>query len=248
MMHILGNWKMNGLAGDLAEVQRTAAGIPDGVVVGLALPHTLVSRAAAVAAGTALRIGAQDVTAGGMAARTGDVNTAMLVDAGAHFVIVGHSERRAFHHEDDAMIAGKVAAAQAGGLEVVLCVGESLEERDLGDAQAAERVARQLLASLDGEIAAGGLVVAYEPIWAIGTGRTPTPLQIAAMHARLRRALVERFGDAGAGVALLYGGSAKPDNAAAIMSQPEINGALVGGASLRATDFLQIVEAAARMG
>lgn len=235
---IAGNWKMHGTGESIADIVRIAAGIPSGVDAALCVPHTLIERAARAVPGFA--IGAQDVHAEPRGAFTGDIGAAQLHDAGASIVIVGHSERRDAHREEDGVVRAKAAAALAAGLRVILCVGESLAVREAGEAVAV--VTAQLAASLPPQPVEA---VAYEPIWAIGTGRIPSLDDIAAMHRALRARLVEAFGDAGRAVRLLYGGSVKPDNAAAIFAVPDVDGALVGGASLSARDFLPIVEAAA---
>ena len=234
---VAGNWKMHGTGASIAEIVRIAAAVPPGVDVALCLPATLIERAARAVPG--FTIGAQDVHGETSGAFTGDVAAAQLHDAGAALVIVGHSERRGAHREADDVIRAKATAALAAGLGVILCVGESLEVREAGDALAV--VSAQLDASLP---AAAPLAVAYEPIWAIGTGRIPSLEDIAAMHAALRGRLIAAYGDAGRGVRLLYGGSVKPGNAAAIFALADVDGALVGGASLSAADFLPIVEAA----
>ena len=236
---VAGNWKMNGTAAGIAEIVRIAAAAPRGVDVALCLPATLIERAVRAVPGFA--IGAQDVHAEAGGAFTGDVAAHMLHDAGATLVIVGHSERRDGHREDDYSVRAKAAAAFAAGLEVILCVGESLAVREVGDAIAT--VTAQLDASLPD---VPPRAVAYEPIWAIGTGLVPSTDDIDAMHAALRARLVARYGEEGQGVRLLYGGSVKPLNAAEIFAVPDVDGALVGGASLTAADFLPIVEAAAQ--
>lgn len=238
-MLIAGNWKMHGTAAHIGEIVRIAASIPFEVDAALCLPATLIERAARAVPGFA--IGAQDVHCEPNGAFTGDVCAAQLHDAGASIVIVGHSERRDAHREDDAAVRAKATAALAAGLRVILCVGESLEVREAGDAIAT--VCGQLDASLP-PVAVEA--VAYEPIWAIGSGRTPSLEDIAAMHAALRGRLVEAYGEQGRAVRLLYGGSVKPTNAEGIFGVADVDGALVGGASLSAADFLPIVEAAAR--
>ena len=235
---VAGNWKMNGSAANIAEIVRIASAVPSGVDCALCVPATLIERAARAVPGFA--IGAQDVHAEAQGAFTGDVSAALLHDAGASIVIVGHSERRDAHREDDMLVRAKAMAALAAGLRVILCVGESLGVREAGDAIAT--VSAQLDASLPPSPVEA---VAYEPIWAIGTGRIPSLDDIAAMHAALRGRLIAAYGDAGLGVRLLYGGSVKPGNAAAIFAVADVDGALVGGASLTAADFLPIVEAAA---
>ncbi len=237
MALIVGNWKMHGLKASLAEVAAVASA--DVADVWIAPPFTLVA-AAVEAAGGRVPIGGQDCHHAVKGAHTGCVSAAQLADAGAGFVIVGHSERRADFGESDAQVRAKAMAAREAGLQVILCVGETEAERDAGQAEAV--VAAQLAGSLPD--AADGLIMAYEPVWAIGTGRTPTVDDVAAMHAHVRAALVDRFGAAGAGVAILYGGSVKPDNAGLLLAVPEVAGALVGGASLTAASLLAIVAAA----
>lgn len=247
---VAGNWKMHGTSADIREIQAIAgaAGALDGrVEVALCLPATLIHRAAEAVPG--FPVGAQDIHMAEKGAHTGDVCAAMLHDAGAVLTIVGHSERRDAHREDDSCVRAKAEAALRSDLRVILCVGESDAERESG--RAVEVVCGQLDASLPGGEAAAGavpdrLAVAYEPIWAIGTGKIPTAGDIAEMHRALRERLVAAYGDAGAEVRILYGGSVKPSNAAEIFAIPDVGGALVGGASLKAADFLPIVEAAAR--
>ncbi len=236
---VAGNWKMNGTAVDLAEARAIAAGAGEGVEVALCLPATLIERAARELPGFA--IGGQDVHAAGHGAHTGDVSAGMLVDAGARLTVVGHSERRADHGETDGEVRAKAEAGQAAGLDIILCVGESLSVREAGEAIAT--VCTQLADSLPETSAR--LTVAYEPIWAIGTGKVPSVEDIAAMHEALRARLVESFGEAGAGVRILYGGSVKASNATEIFAIADVDGALVGGASLKASDFLPIVAVAA---
>ena len=239
---VAGNWKMNGTAADLAEARAIAAKVSErggeGVEVALCLPATLIERAARALPGFA--IGGQDVHGAGNGAHTGDIGAGMLVDAGARLTIVGHSERRAGHAESDADVKAKAEAAVSAGLDVILCVGESLEVREAGEAIAT--VAAQLADSLPDT--AARLTVAYEPIWAIGTGKVPSVDDIAAMHAALRARLALSFGEGGAAVRILYGGSVKASNAAEIFAIRDVDGALVGGASLTAADFLPIVDAA----
>ena len=240
---IVGNWKMHGLAADIAEIEKiaeAAARFPQ-VDVGVCVPATLIERA--VRAVPNLPIGAQDVHHAEAGAHTGCISTAMLADAGAAIVIVGHSERREAQRESDDHVRAKAEAGLRAGLLVILCVGESLAVREAGDAVAT--VERQLGASLPRGVEVAGLAIAYEPIWAIGTGQVPTIADIAEMHAALRRRLVAAYGDAGASIRILYGGSVKPSNAAEIFSVDDVDGALVGGASLKAADFVPIVEAAA---
>lgn len=236
---IAGNWKMHGTAAHIGEIVRIAASIPPEVDAALCLPATLIERGARAAPGFA--IGAQDVHCEPKGPFTGDVCAAQLHDAGASIVIVGHSERRDAHREDDSAVRAKAIAALAAGLRVILCVGETIEVREAG--QAIPTVCGQLDQSLP---PAPVEAVAYEPIWAIGTGRTPSLEDIADMHAALRARLVAAYGEQGRAVRLLYGGSVKPANAEAIFGVADVDGALVGGASLSAEDFLPIVSAAAR--
>lgn len=242
---IAGNWKMNGLRASLADVEAIAAlaGEADGVDVALYVPATLIAPASGVA--PSLVIGGQDCHHKESGAHTGCVSAAMLAEAGATSVIVGHSERRTDQHEGDADIAAKAATAREAGLSVILCVGESLDIRDSG--QAEEVVSKQLLASLPAGAAGDWLAIAYEPIWAIGTGRIPTMEAIDAMHRALRDALRGAIGDGADAVRILYGGSVNGDNATDILAIADVDGALVGGASLTAAKFGPII-AAARAG
>ncbi len=237
-----GNWKMNGTIEALPELGAIAALASDtGPEVLICPPATLLSRAADAARGTLLAIGGQDCHAKTSGAHTGDVSAEMLRDAGASHVILGHSERRADHGETDALVAAKTEAAWAAGMVAIVCVGETEAQRDAGETLAV--ISGQLAGSVPDGADAGRLVIAYEPVWAIGTGRTPTTDEIAEVHARLRADLVARFGAEGDAMRLLYGGSVKPGNAAAIFAIPEVDGALVGGASLKAADFGPIVAA-----
>ena len=240
-----GNWKMNGVAADLTEVV-ALAGRPAGASqVLLCLPATLIARAAAVAGPVAL--GGQDCHAAPSGAHTGDISARMLADAGASCVIVGHSERRADHGESDDEVRAKAAAAHAAGLTAIVCVGETLADRDAG--RTLDVVGAQLEGSVPDGSHGGNVVVAYEPVWAIGTGRIATTDQIAEVHAFLRARLADRFGaDVAAGIRLLYGGSVKPSNAAEIFGVADVDGALVGGASLKAADFGAIIDALDRAG
>lgn len=231
-----GNWKMHGLAADLAEAEALARAVPaPSVDVLLCPPATLLCRMGATLARTPIAIGAQDCHPAAQGAHTGDVSAAMLADAGASHVILGHSERRADHGEDSALVAAKAAAAHGAGLVAIICVGETEAQRDSGQTLAVVR--EQLRGSLPAGAEAENTVVAYEPVWAIGTGRTPTEAQIAEVHAALRAALPD------AGIRLLYGGSVKPANAAEIFAIANVDGALVGGASLKAADFGAIIAA-----
>ena len=237
-----GNWKMNGLADNLSEVSALLSAHPaPACEMLLCPPATLIARMADVARGTALKIGGQDCHAKDKGAHTGDVAASMLVDAGATYVILGHSERRADHGETDAQVHAKAEAAITAGLTAIVCLGETEAERDAG--QTLDVVGRQLAGSVPATATAATLVVAYEPVWAIGTGRTPSTAEIAEVHAFLRARLIARIGAEGNGVRLLYGGSVKPSNAAEIFALPHVDGALVGGASLKAADFGAIVAA-----
>ena len=237
-----GNWKMNGTTENLGEVRTLADSHPDpGCDVLLCPPATLIDRMADIASATQFLVGGQDCHASDSGAHTGDISAAMLADAGASYVILGHSERRADHGETDGDVAAKVSAAIAADLAPIVCLGETLEERE--DGRTIGIVERQLTRSIPDEISIDTLVVAYEPVWAIGTGRVPTTEQIAEVHGVLRSRLIDRFGAAGNEVRLLYGGSVKPSNAAEIFAVPNVDGALVGGASLKAADFSGIISA-----
>jgi triosephosphate isomerase (TIM) len=237
-----GNWKMNGTRAALEEARALIAAHPaPACQMLLCPPATLIAPMAALAAGSALRVGGQDCHPKTSGAHTGDLSAAMLAEAGASHVILGHSERRADHGETDALVRAKAEAALAAGLIAIVCLGETEAERDAGATLAV--IGTQLDGSLPDGAAPETVVIAYEPVWAIGTGRTPTLEQISEVHAFLRARLVARLGAAGAGIALLYGGSVKPSNAAEIFAVPEVDGALVGGASLKAADFGAIVAA-----
>lgn len=240
---VAGNWKMHGVSADLGEIAaiaEAARGFPQ-VDVALCVPAILIERAVRAVPGFA--IGGQDVHHAEKGAHTGCTSAEMLADAGAVLTIVGHSERREAQREADADVRAKAEAALGRGLGVILCVGESLEIRECGRALAT--VEAQLAASLPA--APEGLAIAYEPIWAIGTGKIPSMDEIAEMHAALRLRLVAAFGEAGSQVRILYGGSVKASNAAEIFSIRDVDGALVGGASLKAADFIPIVQAAAQV-
>ncbi len=242
--YIVGNWKMNGTQADIAILKAIAdaAGSDTAVDVGICPPATLIAAFAQAAGG--IGIGAQDCHAKASGAHTGCLSAAMIKEAGAGFSIVGHSERRADQGESDADVAAKAGALHEAGMGAILCVGETLEERDSGNAIAI--VTGQLAASLPASASGDWLSVAYEPVWAIGTGRVPVADDIAAMHAALRATLTDRLGAAGAGVRILYGGSVNPGNAEEILAIPDVGGALVGGASLKAETFLPIIQAAPR--
>lgn len=244
--YIVGNWKMNGTRAMLAQaraIDRAALNMMK-VEVALAPPFTLIH--AVHREVEQIGVGAQDCHPGPDGANTGDISAAMAADAGAKFVILGHSERRRDHGENDALVAEKGAAALQAGMRLILCVGEPEAVRDAGQAEAF--VTAQLAASLPTmlESPAESLTVAYEPVWAIGTGRTPTVDEVGAMHRALRALLVDRYGEAEAAlVRILYGGSVNADNARDLLAADEVGGALVGGASLTAESFLGIVVAAA---
>lgn len=239
---VVGNWKMNGLRAQLPQVEAIGAlaAAHPAAQVGLCLPATLIAAADAVKG--AAFVGAQDCHMKDSGAHTGCLSAAMLAEAGASWTIVGHSERRQDQGESDADIAAKALAAKAAGLKVILCVGESLDVRDAGDAEAV--VSAQLLASLPDGAAADWLAIAYEPIWAIGTGRIPTIEAVADMHAALRAALASRIGAEADGMRILYGGSMNGDNAAELMAIADVDGGLVGGASLTAEKFAPVIAAA----
>ena len=239
---VAGNWKMHGTGAALSEVTAIAlAAETAGCDIALCLPATLIERAVRATPGFA--IGGQDVHSADTGAHTGDIGAAMLKDAGASLTIVGHSERRGAHGESSADVRAKAEAGLRNGMGVILCVGESLEVRNSG--RAVLTVADQLDASLPQVNDPGSLAIAYEPIWAIGSGLIPSTPEIGEMHAALRERLVAAYGEAGTEVRILYGGSVKAANAAEIFAIPEVDGALVGGASLKAEDFLPIVAAAA---
>lgn len=237
-----GNWKMNGTAASLAEVAALISAQPaPGCEMLICPPATLIAAMASAAKGSALRVGAQDCHAAASGAHTGDLSAQMLADAGASHVILGHSERRADHGETDAQVRAKAEAAQAAGLVAIVCVGETEIQRDEGNTL--HVIGAQIDGSVPASSTAANLVIAYEPVWAIGTGRTPTAAQIAEVHGFLRRRLADRIGAQAAQLRLLYGGSVKPSNAAEIFALPDVDGALVGGASLKAADFAPIVAA-----
>jgi triosephosphate isomerase len=241
---VAGNWKMNGLASSVAELDKMIAGAPAisaKADLMVCPPATLVAAFAARAGGSPVAIGGQDCHAEAAGAYTGDISAEMLEDAGARAVIVGHSERRTYHKETDAEVRAKALAAWRAGLVAIVCVGESRDERVAG--RTLEVVGSQLDGSLPEGATAATLVVAYEPVWAIGTGLTPTTADVAEVHAFVRKRLAERFGREGEGIRILYGGSVKPSNAKELMGVANVDGALVGGASLKADDFLGIAGA-----
>lgn len=243
---VAGNWKMNGShsvnAGLLASVVQGVGGLSCELAV--CPPFVYLEQVRALLAGTRVAVGAQNVSEFAVGAYTGEVSAAMLAEFGCRYVLVGHSERRSLYAESDAQVAAKFAAVQAAGMVPVLCVGETLAERDAGVTEAV--VARQLLAVVDlvGVDALAASVLAYEPVWAIGTGKTATPEQAQAVHAFIRRLLAERSADVAEGVRILYGGSVKPGNARELFGQADIDGGLIGGAALVAEDFLAICRAA----
>ncbi len=239
---VAGNWKMNGDMASLAEIDSIARALQMAASVDVAVcpPVTLIKDAANRQPG--LAYGAQDCHWDGAGAHTGCLSVAMLREIGATLVIVGHSERRSDNHETSSEVKAKAEAAIAGGLCAIVCVGETEAERDAGNA--IDVVSAQLDGSLPDSATPNWLVVAYEPVWAIGTGRTPTGEDVAAMHGAIRKKLVATYGDTGKSIRILYGGSVKPSNAAELMAIPDVDGALVGGASLRAQDFVPIIMAA----
>ncbi len=236
---IAGNWKMNGLRAEAAAIAAPLAASAVACDLLVCPPATLIATVADLLAGSPVAVGGQDCHAKASGAHTGDLSAAMLRDAGAAWVILGHSERRADHSESDTLVRAKTRAATAAGLAPIVCVGETEAEREAGQANAI--IAAQLEGSLPADFSG---VVAYEPVWAIGTGRTATADDVAAMHAHIRATLLRLLGPTGAAVRILYGGSVKPDNAASLLAVPEVGGALVGGASLKAADFLAIARAA----
>jgi triosephosphate isomerase (TIM) len=235
---VAGNWKMNGLVASIGQLQAVIAGAGDLPKVDLMVcpPATLIASFAEAARGTPVLIGGQNCHALASGAYTGDISAEMLKDAGASAVIVGHSERRHYHHETDADVHAKAEAARRAGLTPIVCVGETRAQREAG--HALEVVTTQLRGSLPDGVA--DFVVAYEPVWAIGTGLTPTPSDVGEMHRAIREHLVSRYGQVGEGARILYGGSVNPKNAAELMAVENVDGALIGGASLKAEDFLAI--------
>jgi triosephosphate isomerase len=240
---VAGNWKMNGLKGSAGELGKMIerAGEAGQADLMICPPATLVAQLAAAAAGSKVSIGGQDCHAEASGAFTGDVAAEMLRDAGASAVIVGHSERRQYHAESDATVNAKARAAWRAGLMAIICVGETKDERTSG--RALDVVGSQVAGSVPDGATAANTVVAYEPVWAIGTGLTPTPADVAEVHGHIRKQLGARFGAGADGMRILYGGSVKPSNAAELMAVANVDGALVGGASLKADDFLGIARA-----
>lgn len=235
---VVANWKMNGLRASIAELEKIIAGSRNLTAIDLIVcpPATLIAGFAAKAQGTPVGIGGQDCHAEIAGAYTGDISAAMLRDAGATAVIVGHSERRRYHSENDAAVRAKAVAAQRAGLVAIVCIGETRAERDAG------RTGDVLRTQLNGSLPSDGenIAIAYEPVWAIGTGLTPTRRDIGEMHAFIRERLSSGFGETGRNTRILYGGSVKPDNAQDLLKVDDVDGALVGGASLKADDFLAI--------
>jgi triosephosphate isomerase len=242
---IVGNWKMNGEAGGLAEfvtlVERMKAD-PYRVDVAICPPATLMDRMRRIGEPAPIAVGGQDCHTEARGAFTGSISAELLVEAGCEFVIVGHSERRQMCGETDEIVSEKVGAALRAGLSPIICVGETLAQREAGEAAAVVR--GQILGSLDNGLSGQEWALAYEPVWAIGTGLTPTLDQIAEIHAAARDAMIERLGEGGRTAPILYGGSVNPGNAAEILAVDQVGGALVGGASLKAEDFLAIIHAA----
>jgi triosephosphate isomerase (TIM) len=239
---IAGNWKMNGLKSSMNEFEAMlagASGVADKADLLVCPPATLIAAYADKARGSkVLAIGAQDCHPKRSGAHTGDISAEMLADAGASAIIVGHSERRADHGETDALVRQKAEAAWRAGLVAIVCIGETQRQRDAG--QTLDICGGQLNLSLPDGARADNLVVAYEPVWAIGTGLTPTVADVEQIHRFIRELLISRFNDQGSGIRILYGGSVKPSNARELMAVANVNGALVGGASLKAADFLAI--------
>ncbi|MEE2920628.1 triose-phosphate isomerase [Hyphomonas sp.] len=239
---IAGNWKMNGLKASLGEIRDAAAGVGQGkagVEALLCVPATLLALAAEAVHGSALKIGGETCHPAESGAHTGDISAEMLADAGASHVIVGHSERRTDHGETNEIVAAQAEAALRAGLTPIICIGESLDQRKAGETL--DFVASQIAGSIPDGAEADQIVLAYEPIWAIGTGEVASPAQIDEVHTAIRARLADRFGaDAASRIPLLYGGSMKPGNAAEILDVADVNGGLIGGASLKAEDFLAI--------
>jgi triosephosphate isomerase len=241
---VAGNWKMNGLkasAAELGKIIRGVGALSTRVDLMICPPATLAMTFAAAALGSKIDIGGQDCHAEPSGAFTGDISAEMLSDLGAKAVIVGHSERRTYHKETDVEVRAKAQAAWRAGLTAIVCIGETRSEREAG--RTLDVLGHQLDGSLPDGATAANLVVAYEPVWAIGTGLTPTPADVAEVHAFIRGRLAARYGDTAESIRILYGGSVKPSNAAELMAVANVDGALVGGASLKAEDFLGIAAA-----
>jgi triosephosphate isomerase len=248
---VAGNWKMNGsLAANAALIEGIRAGMPDSDTVDLLIcpPFPYLAMAAGLVAGSRLKLGAQTVSEHDLGAYTGETASSMLVDVGCEFVLVGHSERRALYGESSAVVAAKYVAAQSAGLKPVLCVGETLEEREAGNTeQVIEEQLNEVLRSA-GVASLANAVIAYEPVWAIGTGKTASPEQAQDVHAHIRQLVNGQDETIAAAVQILYGGSVKGENAAGLFGMPDIDGGLIGGASLKSDDFLAIADAAASIG
>ncbi|MEQ8559541.1 MAG: triose-phosphate isomerase [Henriciella sp.] len=241
---IAGNWKMNGVAGMLSVIEEVVNGLSersDGADCLICPPATLLDRASRAARGSALKTGGQDCHAEPSGAHTGDISAEMIADAGGSYVILGHSERRADHNESSEMVASKAEAAARANLTPIICVGETLDEREAG--QTLSVISGQIDNSIPETATDASFVVAYEPVWAIGTGKVATVEQVEEVHNAIRKQLVQRFGGSGSDVRILYGGSMKPGNAAELVSLENVNGGLIGGASLKASDFLSIYDA-----
>jgi triosephosphate isomerase len=240
---IAGNWKMHGTSAQLCEIEAIATAVhamPRAAGVLICPPSTLIARAAMIAGGR-IAIGGQNCDADVCGAQTGDVSAQMVKDAGATWVILGHSERRQHHGETDAVVAAKAKAAWAGGLLTIICIGETQDQRRNGQTLAV--CAHQIAGSVPDGIIEAGNAIGYEPLWAIGTGDTPTVEQVVEVHAHIRQCLVARFGVPGRDIRILYGGSVTAANAGGFLCAPEVGGALVGGASLKAKDFNAIIQA-----
>lgn len=242
---VAGNWKMNGTSASLGELRAIAEGLGQGLDAFadalVCVPATLISRAAEVVAGTPVGVGGEDCHPKESGAHTGDISAEMLKDAGATHVIVGHSERRTDHGESDALVHAKAEAAWRAGLVAIICIGETKDERESG--ATLDILSRQIEGSVPGAATAANAIIAYEPVWAIGTGLTPTVADVAEAHAHIRSRLTARLGAAAGSMRILYGGSVKPSNAVELLAVGNVDGALVGGASLKAVDFLGIAEA-----
>jgi triosephosphate isomerase (TIM) len=241
---VAGNWKMNGLKSSSAELLKIiehSVRLARSVDILVCPPVTLLTNFVALSRGSRVRIGAQDCHPQPAGSFTGDISAEMLKDAGASAIIVGHSERRTVHKETDAEVRAKTLAVWRAGITAIVCIGETRAEREAR--QTLDVVRRQIDGSLPNGGRSESLLVAYEPVWAIGTGQTPTPADIAEVHTAIRRRLVERFGSSAEGIRILYGGSVRPDNAKSLLTAPNVDGALVGGASLKADEFLGIIAA-----
>jgi triosephosphate isomerase len=243
--YIIGNWKMNGLKASAKEIRQLANAAKKAKRVKADMmicpPATIISTLRDAARGSRIQIGGQNCHINQSGANTGDISAEMIKDLGAKAVIVGHSERRADHGETDAIVRAKAESALKNGLQAIICIGETEAEKDAG--KTLRVVGKQLKGSIPDGVTSKSVIVAYEPVWAIGTGRTPTNAEILTIHAYIRKKLLDRFGDDGSQFRILYGGSMKPSNAAEILALANVNGGLVGGASLKAKDFFAIVDA-----